>query len=229
MANKAESCSDSSPGSMKHIAKEKLEHLLLSQLTTRNLDGVQFILSVFDLEISSDILPDLDKTMSNGETFLTLAAMQGDQNSIRELIDCGADVNIVNSNGDTPLTLAAEKGHVEAVIIFVESGANIDQCNRTKSTPLMLAIKNGHLNVAQILIEAKADVNRVNDIGQSAVMIAKKRGYKDIVKLLIEAGAHAKMSEDDYLYCLHFAIENAAMIIITLIVIIFMTIFLSSK
>ena len=56
------------PLSLKHIAKNKLEHNLLLQIHLRNLEGVKDILWIFDLEVEAGVLPDLNKQMCNGYT-----------------------------------------------------------------------------------------------------------------------------------------------------------------
>lgn len=47
-----------------------------------------------------------------------------DITEIRELINSGADVNVINRLGGTPLMIASMKGHTEVVKLLLEAGAD---------------------------------------------------------------------------------------------------------
>ncbi|XP_044055070.1 cyclin-dependent kinase 4 inhibitor C isoform X2 [Siniperca chuatsi] len=52
------------------------------------------------------------------------AARQGFIDSVRALVDGGADTNLVDEKGNLPLHLAAMEGHLEVVQLLIERTAN---------------------------------------------------------------------------------------------------------
>ena len=78
---------------------------------------------------SGDVLerPESDsKKRIQTPNLLTHAAIEGDLEPIRELLDEGADVNARDRNGDTALWWAIIRGHVAVVRLLLERGANVD-------------------------------------------------------------------------------------------------------
>ena len=61
---------------------------------------------------------------SGGFTPLLFAARVGDVDSLRLLIDHGAEVNDVGADGSSPLTVATLRGHVPTAIFLLSKGAD---------------------------------------------------------------------------------------------------------
>ena len=72
---------------------------------------------------------------------LWCAAMEGHANSMSVLLDAGADQDIA-------LLEAAAKGLVELVRDLLRKGANVHMCD---GLPLMMAAQNGHTQTVRIL------------------------------------------------------------------------------
>ncbi|TWU59732.1 Ankyrin repeats (3 copies) [Rubripirellula tenax] len=68
-------------------------------------------------------------------TALHLAALDGDQLLIRELIRHGADVDAQCGTGQTPLWFACNGGHYEAIKELLASGADYTITNNDGYTP----------------------------------------------------------------------------------------------
>ena len=85
------------------------------------------------------------------------AAIKGNLEIVRFLIEVGADIHLKNKYGWTALTEAAGNGHLDTVKLLVESGINIDQQDRFGNTALMWARLNGHFDVVKCLINLGAD------------------------------------------------------------------------
>jgi ankyrin repeat protein len=75
-----------------------------------------------------------DEDNSN-QTPLHKAAMKGNEEITRMLIDAGADVNVQNRNGETPLHWAARYRKVEIARMLIDAGARKDILNYRDRLP----------------------------------------------------------------------------------------------
>ena len=78
------------------------------------------------------------------------AAMNGDLEAVRELLEEGADVNLAQGDGMTALHWAAEVGDVEMVGMLLDAGAKLEGVTRIGDyTPLHIASEAGHGEVVR--------------------------------------------------------------------------------
>lgn len=84
---------------------------------------------------------------AEGLTALMRAAIDGRFDSVKDLVERGANVNMRADNGGTALSFAAEKGHLDIVKFLVEHGAN------DMYTPMEGAAKRGHVPVVKYFLE----------------------------------------------------------------------------
>ena len=84
-----------------------------------------------------------------GRTPLMSAAFKGETQSVRQLIEDGADVNAKTIGDLTPLMVASEAGREEVVKLLLEAGANIEDYDDNGSTALKYAVHYGHFKVAR--------------------------------------------------------------------------------
>jgi upstream activation factor subunit UAF30 len=122
---------------------------------------------------------DVNRTVGWGPSALKLAVISGDIGTIKEVLDAGALVDIIDMEGWTPLMNAATEGSVEITKLLVARGANpnhIVTSNLSSKTDgrtsLMNAAFNGHVEVAQVLLNAGASVNVETPLGASALSFA---------------------------------------------------------
>lgn len=66
----------------------------------------------------------------------------GNVDSVREMLDHGADINLRDANGDTPLLFYLWNGRWSAALLLLQRGADINVQNRLGTTP-ELALANG--------------------------------------------------------------------------------------
>ena len=85
------------------------------------------------------------------EDQLIEAAKRGNQVSIEDLLDRGADIEAQKDNGDTALMAASSRGGVAVVELLLDRGADIDVRNDDGWTALMVASNYGHDEVAAVL------------------------------------------------------------------------------
>ena len=93
----------------------------------------------------------------DGKTCLHWAAIGGQVESTRFLIERGADVNAVAQNGWTPIAYAASWGKAEVVEVLLRYGASLHFTNREGLCPLQAAVHNGHVDVVRLLLQAGSD------------------------------------------------------------------------
>jgi hypothetical protein len=84
-------------------------------------------------------------------TPLHKASYFGHDHVVEYLLDCGADVNVVDVEGDTPLHDACRLGHVACVKLLVRAGAKRDVKNKKGETPLQLATFLGNEEIKDLL------------------------------------------------------------------------------
>jgi ankyrin repeat protein len=96
---------------------------------------------------------------------MTCAAYYGHTDVIKELIENGADVNLVRMDGTSPLWLAAnapDDGGEAAALELLEAGAKADIVGSRGGTALHGAAFHGRAKLASSLIVAGCPVNAVN-------------------------------------------------------------------
>ena len=124
------------------------------------------------------------------------AAMRGDTDVIRTLLQDGADVNSAQGDGMTALHWAAMKDNVELAEMLLFAGANVKATTRLGGyTPLTLAAKNGNAAMLRALIKGGADVKATTSTGVTPLMLAAQSGHAEAVKALIENGADVNAKE----------------------------------
>ena len=131
----------------------------------------------------------VDERNNEGFTALMYAADNGNVDSVRFLLDKGADIEARNEEGYTPLIYAAWSGHNSTAKLLLDRGANVNARNRRGYTPLILAAHNGFADVACLLIDNGANINARNVLGHSALVYAARFGYADAARLLLSKGA----------------------------------------
>ncbi|MCY3897528.1 MAG: ankyrin repeat domain-containing protein [Caldilineaceae bacterium] len=138
-----------------------------------------------------------------GSEALFTAIKKGDVETVRLLVEAGADVNAAEGfGGNTPLHEAVEEGNAEIVQILVDAGADIEAEGFMGQTPLGLAAEEGASEIMQILLGQGADSGTPEGedkqsptIGSEALFTAIEKGDVETVRLLVEAGADVNAAE----------------------------------
>ncbi|MDD2710955.1 MAG: ankyrin repeat domain-containing protein [Verrucomicrobiae bacterium] len=131
----------------------------------------------------------------NENTALLTAINKGDLESVKLLLEAGADPNLGSKDGFTPLMLAAQNGQDAMAQALIEKKANPDTGasggKRAGLTALMVAAVKGHANIAQMLLAAGANPGVRDSAGATAWMYARHNRQEEIAELLKNAEAAA--------------------------------------
>lgn len=121
------------------------------------------------------------------ENPLMFAALNGQLEVARKLVEKGADVN---KPGWTPLHYAATRGHVAVMNLLLDNHAYIDAASPNNTTPLMMAAFYGTPSAVKSLLEAGADPLLKNDQGLTAIDFAHRNNRQesaDIIAAFVRA------------------------------------------
>ena len=134
--------------------------------------------------------------------------MKGDAVKVKQLLDEGASLVVLDKNGWTALHLASSHGRMEVVQLLLDRGAPLDLQDLDGFTALYLAIKQGHKEVAQLLLDRGASLDLQDKDGKTALHMSSEHGRKEIVQLLLDKGASLIVQTKDGMTALHLAIMN---------------------
>jgi len=135
----------------------------------------------------------LDSFSIEGFTALGLAAHFGHLDTMRLLLDRGADRNVVSRHpiGATPLIAALFGRKVEAARILIEHGADVTTrrgglgFSRAGWSPLHYAAAYGFLDIVALLLERGASVDVLDDSGATPLEVAREAGQEEAAGLLV--------------------------------------------
>jgi uncharacterized protein len=124
------------------------------------------------------------------------AAMKGNKDALRTLLQRKADVNAPQVDGTTALHWAVRADDMETVDLLIRAGAKVSAANREGATPMQMAALNGNAPMIERLIKAGADPNApLSKFGDTALMLASRTGKPDAVKVLLDHGAQVNAKE----------------------------------
>ena len=161
---------------------------------------------------------EVDAKDNDGETSLHNAAMIGQPDKLKLLIDAGADLNPgLDWKGFTVLIEAIHEsslgddfstggyipspGHVECIALLVSAGTDLEERDKDGGTALMKAVWQGKLDTIQLLVENGADPNARDNSGQTALTnvnlgIDHPLSF-EIMEYLIANGANVNLTRYD--------------------------------
>jgi ankyrin repeat protein len=122
----------------------------------------------------------------DGQTPFIRAALSGDIQVMRLLLEHGADPNIATAQGSTALMAASginwipaqtytrsEAGYVEAVKLCLERGADVNATNSLKLAAIHGAANRGWTSIIQILADAGATLDQPDIGGRTPMVFAE--------------------------------------------------------
>jgi ankyrin repeat protein len=144
----------------------------------------------------------LSNADADGNTALMNASRQGQIQSVKALIEKGADVNYVvpdHEGAATALQAVLDvpdfsAAHMNVVNELLKHNADVSGKNTAGRFPLLFAAEHGRTGAAALLIEKGAGVNDADRKGNFSLFLAACKGHLAMVSLLADKGADMKMA-----------------------------------
>uniref|UniRef100_A0A8C3G4A9 Ankyrin repeat domain 39 n=1 Tax=Cyclopterus lumpus TaxID=8103 RepID=A0A8C3G4A9_CYCLU len=114
------------------------------------------------------------------------AAMDGDLDRVKFLVQKGTDPNLRDSAGYTALHYASRSGHHPVCQFLLETGACASPQTSGGATPLHRSAYCGRLDVVRLLLHHRADPMICDDDGASPLHKAAEQGHEEVCELLLK-------------------------------------------
>jgi len=129
-------------------------------------------------------------SLTKGLSELHTAAIEGNEASIRRLLDDGQKVNIGDVGGVTPLHYACRVGSGPAAAALLEKKADVAaRTSDTKRMPLHAAAEKGCTDLVELLLAANADINAKDGRDRTPLHWACCSSREAAAAALLKAGA----------------------------------------
>lgn len=131
------------------------------------------------------------KNTHNDPAPLAAAALGGQPDVVKLLLDKGLKVDEINKQGETALMTAAAAGHAEVVQVLLDRGADVNARDVHRRSALNHAVFiRGHVEAARVLLDGGADINARDDPAERTILMhAAQSGHLEVVQVLLDKGA----------------------------------------
>ncbi len=126
--------------------------------------------------------PQLSKQALNTKLFY--AAKGGYEQTVKQLIEMGADVNSAQSSKETPMHAAASTGKLNVVKLLRQKGAKTDPRTSAGWIPLHHAVRFGHVQVVNHILATGTPLYLRTNSGQNVFDLAKATKNQRMINLL---------------------------------------------
>jgi ankyrin repeat protein len=133
------------------------------------------------------------------------AAIVGDADAVRRLLDLGFEVDTVDAQGCSALLRAAGGGHRATVDLLLARGADPQRAAHTGATPLSAAVSMRQGEIVDRLLGAGAALEQRLPGDVTVLMLAAALGLPDLCARLLMAGANVQAQDAQGLTALHCA------------------------
>ncbi len=153
---------------------------------------------VVRLLLAKGAKPNADAEVRNDASALFFAAMAGDVQTARALVEAGAKpdqkMKLLGQFVSTPLLIAASNDDAVMVEFLIGKGANPNDVDADGLTALDWATLTNHAGTVQSLLAGGAKVNHVDNFGMTPLLYAASVDFGDtaVLEKLIAAGADLK-------------------------------------
>lgn len=152
-----------------------------------------------------------EKSKDDGSPFGTIhqAASRGRIETIKVLLENGADPDEVDERGWGPLHFAADKGHWNIARLLLEKSATPGLINGSCMTPLDYAVSGGYLEIVRLLLECDALLaDRFTGKSTHPLLVATTREDIPMIQLLLGAKVRTTVSDIHDRTPVHLAVKQ---------------------
>ncbi|NWH78377.1 RFXK protein, partial [Piaya cayana] len=132
----------------------------------------------------------VNKPDEGGFTPLIWAAAFGEIETVRHLLEWGADPHTLAKERESALSLASMGGYTDIVIMLLERNVDINIYDWNGGTPLLYAVRGNHVKCVEALLARGADLTTEADSGYTpmdlAVALGHKKGKWPLLQQVIE-------------------------------------------
>ena len=156
---------------------------------------VKLFITLFCVDIEQTGTVKFDGFTVEQASALWCASGGGFLETVRTLVEHGANVNQSTSTNSTPLRAACFDGHLNVVRYLVKNSADIDIPNKFNNTCLMIASYRRHTEVVSYLLREGTDPDVQANCGATAMHFAAERGCLPVIKELVKFGGQLLPNE----------------------------------
>ncbi|NXE84351.1 RFXK protein, partial [Cochlearius cochlearius] len=120
----------------------------------------------------------VNKPDERGFTPLIWAAAFGEIETVRHLLEWGADPHTLAKERESALSLASMGGYTDIVIMLLERNVDINIYDWNGGTPLLYAVRGNHVKCVEALLAHGADLTTEADSGYTPMDLAVALGHK---------------------------------------------------
>lgn len=164
---------------MMRIAPEFLQPNLLVQVAAN--DSVPLVKAIIDR------FPTQIDERNCGKTALHMSCLRGHEETVRTLLDAGADGAATDDQGNTPVHYAvSRRDNAHILKILLAKGPWFDLVNFNMCSVLHVAVNKGHFSCVTTLVEHGCNVNVKDQVGDAPLHDAIRLGHGEIAEYLIK-------------------------------------------
>ena len=133
----------------------------------------------------------LNQRGSGGQTPMMNSVLSGKTESLKALIELGADATIGEKDGYTPMHGAGFQGRADAVPLLVAYGLDPNDMHRDGFTPLHRACwgrENRHTETVKAFLKAGVDPQQPSRDGKRPIDMARNAATKAVLREAIQQG-----------------------------------------
>ncbi|XP_040300952.1 DNA-binding protein RFXANK isoform X2 [Panthera pardus] len=126
----------------------------------------------------------INKPDEHGFTPLIWASAFGEIETVRFLLEWGADPHILAKERESALSLASMGGYTDIVGLLLERDVDINIYDWNGGTPLLYAVRGNHVKCVEALLARGADLTTEADSGYTPMDLAVALGYRKVQQVI---------------------------------------------
>jgi len=140
-----------------------------------------FIISTLSVQCKSMDTTNQDNITQND---IIEAVTKGQINTVKTLLDNGANANQKGKDSKSLLLIATEKKDLVMAKLLLQYGANVNQQDNILNSPFLYAGALGYTELVKLYLDHGADFKIFNRYNGTALIPACERGHVETVRLL---------------------------------------------